>query len=86
MIDQERIAGYWRRSRLLAVVMVVLTLALVVIPAVLHGLLDNIPLFGFQLGIYLVLQGALIVLAILAFSFAARQDRIDRSFGVAEDL
>ena len=86
MTDQERIASYWRRSRLLAVVMVLLTLATIALPAILHGLLDKITLFGFPLGVYLALQGALIVLAVLAFSFAARQDRIDRRFGVAEDL
>lgn len=86
MTDQGQIASYWRRSRLLAVAMVVLTLSLLVVPAILHGLLDTVTLFGFPLGVYLVLQGALIVLAVLAFSFAARQDRIDRRFGVAEDL
>ena len=86
MTDQERIASYWRRSRLLAVAMVLLTLATVALPAIVHGLLDKVTLFGFPLGVYLALQGALIVLAVLAFSFAARQDRIDRRFGVAEDL
>ena len=86
MTDQERIASYWRRSRLLAAAMVLLTLATVALPAIAHGLLDKVTLFGFPLGVYLALQGALLVLAVLAFSFANRQDRIDRRFGVAEDL
>ena len=86
MTDQERIASYWRRSRLLAAAMVLLTLATLVLPAILYGLLNKVMLFGFPLAVYFTLQGALIVLAVLAFSFAARQDRIDRRFGVAEDL
>lgn len=86
MTDQERIASYWRRSRLLASAMVLLTLATILLPVILHGLLDKVTLFGFPLGVYLVLQGGLIVLAVLAFSFAARQDRIDRRYRVAEDL
>ena len=86
MTDQERIASYWRRSRLLAAAVVLLILAAISLPVVLHGLLDTVTLFGFPLGVYLVLQGSLIVLAVLAFSFAARQDRIDRRYRVAEDL
>jgi putative solute:sodium symporter small subunit len=47
--------------------------------------LNNIVFLGFPLGFYMAAQGSLIAFVILIFWFAARQDAIDREFGVAED-
>jgi putative solute:sodium symporter small subunit len=47
--------------------------------------LNNIVILGFPLGFYMAAQGSLIAFVILIFWFAARQDAIDREFGVAED-
>lgn len=47
--------------------------------------LNNIVIFGFPLGFYMAAQGSLIAFVALIFWFTARQDSIDREFGVAED-
>ena len=47
--------------------------------------LNEIFILGFPLGFYMAAQGSLIAFVILIFWFAARQDSIDREFGVAED-
>jgi putative solute:sodium symporter small subunit len=47
--------------------------------------LNNIVILGFPLGYYMAAQGSLIAFVILVFWFSARQDTIDREFGVAED-
>ncbi len=49
------------------------------------GFLNQYSLFGFPLGFYMAAQGSLIVFVILIFWFAARQNRIDEEYGVAED-
>lgn len=47
--------------------------------------LNEIVILGFPLGWYMAAQGSLIVFVILIFWFAARQNRIDQDFGVAEE-
>jgi putative solute:sodium symporter small subunit len=47
--------------------------------------LNEITFLGFPLGYYMAAQGSLIVFVVLIFWFAARQNRIDEEFGVAED-
>jgi putative solute:sodium symporter small subunit len=47
--------------------------------------LNEITFLGFLLGYYMAAQGSLIVFVVLIFWFAARQNRIDEEFGVAED-
>ena len=47
--------------------------------------LNEIIIAGFPLGFYMAAQGSLIIFVVLIFWFSARQDSIDREFGVAED-
>jgi len=47
--------------------------------------LNEIVIAGFPLGFYMAAQGSLIIFVVLIFWFSARQDSIDREFGVAED-
>jgi putative solute:sodium symporter small subunit len=47
--------------------------------------LNEITFLGFPLGYYMAAQGSLIVFVVLIFWFAARQNRIDEEFGMAED-
>lgn len=47
--------------------------------------LNEFTFLGFPLGYYMAAQGSLIVFVVLIFWFAARQNRIDEEYGVAED-
>jgi putative solute:sodium symporter small subunit len=47
--------------------------------------LNQFTFLSFPLGYYMAAQGSLIVFVVLIFWFAARQNRIDEEFGVAED-
>jgi putative solute:sodium symporter small subunit len=47
--------------------------------------LNEIVILGFPLGFYMAAQGSLIVFVVLIFWFAAKQNRIDEEFGMAED-
>jgi putative solute:sodium symporter small subunit len=47
--------------------------------------LNEIVIFGFPLGFYMAAQGSLIAFVVLIFWYAARQNRIDEDYGVAED-
>ena len=47
--------------------------------------LNEIVILGFPLGWYFAAQGSLIVFVVLIFWFAAKQNKIDAEFGVAED-
>ncbi len=48
--------------------------------------LDNIVVLAFPLGYWLMAQGIMIVAVIAAFWFAARQERIDRTHGVTDEV
>lgn len=47
--------------------------------------LNTITFIGFPLGFYMAAQGSLIIFVALIFWFSARQDAIDRDYGVAEE-
>lgn len=48
-------------------------------------LLNAVEIAGFPLGYYMAAQGSLIAFVIMLFLFSRRQDKIDRSEGVAEE-
>jgi putative solute:sodium symporter small subunit len=45
----------------------------------------TIPFLGFPLGFYMAAQGSLIAFVVILFWFAAKQDKVDRDHGFAED-
>ena len=84
-LSPERRAAYWRRTKSLMIVMLVLwAIAGLVIPAFASPL-NSISIFGFPLGFYMSAQGSLIIFVILCFWNASAQNKIDEEFGVSED-
>jgi len=76
---------WWSKTRLL---MIICLAVLAVFGFLVHAFaeaLNHIAIFGFPLGFYMAAQGSPIAFVILVFWFASRQDRIDRSFGNAEE-
>ncbi|MEX2641877.1 MAG: DUF4212 domain-containing protein [Acetobacterales bacterium] len=81
----ERRAQYWKATGgLMWFVLAIWFLASFVVHFFAPSL-NAIVIFGFPLGFYIAAQGSLIVFVVLIFWFAARQNRIDEKFDVAED-
>jgi len=78
--------AYWQRtSRLMWIIMALWLFFSFVIPAFAVQL-NQIKIFGFPLGFYMAAQGSLISYVVLCFWNASAQNKIDKEFGVAEDL
>lgn len=78
-------SGYWEKTRnLMWIVMAIWVFFGFIIHFFVEAL-NSVVILGFPLGFYMAAQGSLIAFVILIFWFAARQDAIDREYGVAED-
>ncbi len=77
--------GYWARTRQLMWAALFLwfvlsfTIPLFAVP------LNNLTFIGFPISYYFAAQGSVFGFIFLIFWHAARQDKIDREFGVSED-
>lgn len=83
---EDQSAQLWRRTRLLAVLLVGAVLAAAIILPFAIRPFNTISILGFPLGIFLLAQGLVIMLVVAAFWFASYQERIDRRHGAMEDL
>lgn len=80
----KRHQEYWRRNiKLTAVLLVIWFLVTYVVGFFARGL-NEIVIFGFPLGFYMGAQGALIVYVVIIFYYAARMNKLDKEYGVAE--
>lgn len=86
MIEDEQRAPHWRATSRLAAFMLAVIIAAVAALPIAVGPLNQFTLLGFPLGFYLAAQGAIVALAAAALWFAARQERLDRRYGAAEDM
>lgn len=84
MDDRDRKA-HWRRTTTLAVLVLGLMSLLVFVIWARVEQLNQIVVFGFPVGFYLVAQGLVILSVIMAFWFTVRQESLDRKFGVEDD-
>jgi putative solute:sodium symporter small subunit len=76
---------YWVRTSHLMWTMLVLWIFFSFVIHMFVTPLNEIKFLGFPLGFYMAAQGSLIAFVVMLFSFAWRQDKIDREEGVAED-
>ncbi len=86
MIEEEQRAGHWRQTVLWALLALGIVLLLGVVSLLYVDELNRLILLGFPMGFFIAAQGALIGFVVLAYWFAARQERTDRMYGAAEDL
>lgn len=84
-LDSEQAEAYWTRTRTLMWTVLAIWLAFSFVIHFFVSSLNQVVIFGFPIGFYMAAQGSLIVFVVLIFWFAARQNRIDEEFGVAED-
>lgn len=83
--DSSQKEVHWQRTRSLMIVHLVIWFVFSYLVHWFAPQLNKISFMHFPLGFYMAAQGSLIAFVILIFWFAARQDAIDREFGVAED-
>lgn len=77
--------GYWRETRKLTFIALGIWAFFSFIIHFFAPALNNIVILGFPMGYYMAAQGSLIVFVVLIFWFCARQEKLDRDYGVAED-
>ena len=85
-IDAAQREAYWSRTRNLMIVHLVIWFFFSFIIHAFAVPLNNISFFGWPLGYYFAAQGSLIVFVIQLFLFNFQQEKINREFGVAEDV
>ncbi len=77
--------AWWEKTRGLMITCLVVWAIFGYIVHLFVNPLNAIVFLGFPLGFWMAAQGSLIVFVVLIFWFSARQDAIDREFGVAEE-
>ncbi|MDP2620498.1 MAG: DUF4212 domain-containing protein [Hyphomicrobiales bacterium] len=77
--------GYWGKTRRLAGITLAIWAFFAIVIHFFAVPLNGFTVLGFPLGFYMAAQGSLVAFVVLVFWFAARQDAIDREYGVAED-
>jgi putative solute:sodium symporter small subunit len=78
-------SGYWGKTRRLMWAVLAIWVIFGFLVHFFVAALNRVVILGFPLGYYMAAQGSLIIFVLLIFWFAARQDAIDREYGVAED-
>lgn len=78
-------SGYWEKTKWLMWITLALWIFFSFVIHIFVVPLNGIVILGFPLGFYMAAQGSLIAFVIMIFWFAARQDAIDREYGVAEE-
>jgi putative solute:sodium symporter small subunit len=85
-LDVAQREAYWSRTRNLMIGHLVIWFIFSYIVHAFAVPLNNISFFGWPLGYYFAAQGSLIVFVVQLFLFNAQQEKINREFGVAEDV
>jgi putative solute:sodium symporter small subunit len=77
--------GYWRETRKLTFITLGIWAFFSFFIHFFAAPLNNIVILGFPMGYYMGSQGSIAVFVVLLFWFCARQEKIDRDFGVHEE-
>jgi putative solute:sodium symporter small subunit len=84
-VSPEQAERHWAKTKSLMVVTLIIWFIFSFVVHAFAPSLNEIVIIGFPLGWYMAAQGSLIVFVVLIFWFAARQNKIDEEFGLAED-
>lgn len=76
--------AYWRKTMGLTAVLLLAWVVITFVVSYLTEWLNQWSLFGFPLGYFMGAQGGLLIYLLLAGSYSAWMNRLDRQFGVDE--
>lgn len=86
MTEDEQRARLWRRTWVLAAIIIAATLLAVIVLPFAVVPLNTVTVLAFPLGIFLLAQGVVIALVVVVIWFASFQERIDRRHGAMDDI
>ncbi|MGB0086121.1 MAG: sodium/substrate symporter small subunit [Rhodomicrobiaceae bacterium] len=86
MIDEEQRRRHTRRSLKLAVFALGLFAVLALIVPLAGPLLNGYSFLRFPLGLFLTTHGSVIGIVVVIYWAAARQDELDRRYGLTSEL
>ena len=85
-MTRERRQAYWKRNlRILLTLLAVWFVVSYGFGIILVEPLNNIKIFGFQLGFWFAQQGSIYVFVILIFTYVGIMNKLDREHDVHED-
>ena len=85
MADSARMEEYWRRTRILMVIHLVIWFIFAYLIHWFAPSLNEASFLSFPLGFYMAAQGSLAIFVIQIFVFVWQQNRFDVEYDVAED-
>lgn len=74
--------AYWRRTRLLTVVLLGVWICVTFVVSWHAGELNAIEIFGFPLGFYMGAQGSLLVYLAIVWLYCVLMNRLDAKYGI----
>jgi len=80
----ERHEEYWKKNLQITAVLMAIWFVVTYVVGYFARELNGITVFGFPLGFYMGAQGALIIYVISIFYYAARMNKLDKEYDVAE--
>lgn len=83
---RARADAHWKENLRLIGILLAIWFSVSYIPAIFAEALNNIRILGFPLGYYMGSQGSLIVFVILIFYYAYAMNKIDKKYGMQEEI
>jgi putative solute:sodium symporter small subunit len=81
----EKMREYWRRNVSLTMVLLAIWFVVTYVVGFYARELAEVKFFGFPFSFYMGAQGALVIYVIMIFYYAARMNRMDKEYNVAEE-
>lgn len=76
---------YWQKNIRITAILMAIWFIVTYVVGFFARELNGITLFGFPLGFYMGAQGSLIIYVVIIFYYAARMNKLDQEYNVAED-
>lgn len=76
---------YWQKNVRLTAILLAIWFVVTYVVGFFARELNGITLFGFPLGFYMGAQGSLIIYVVIIFYYAARMNKLDKEYNVAEE-
>jgi putative solute:sodium symporter small subunit len=76
---------YWQKNVRLTAILLAIWFVVTYVVGFFARELNGITVFGFPLGFYMGAQGSLIIYVVIIFYYAARMNKLDKEYNVAED-
>jgi putative solute:sodium symporter small subunit len=76
---------YWQKNVRLTAILLAIWFVVTYVVGFFARELNGITMFGFPLGFYMGAQGSLIIYVVIIFYYAARMNKLDKEYNVAEE-